>query len=225
MKYIMLFTFLLCTTTIISAQHNLNFGLKIGANLSKIAHIDEPAVFGDVMAFDDLVAFKSGIQAGAQIGYQMNRVELGAELLYEQKGYNSNPGITSFYGEEEAKVLFAYLSLPLLVRYYVVEDLVYLGAGGSLSYLIQAQATYGNTEVNLLDIGLLNRFDAGLLAEVAVKPHERVSIQFRYMHGLSALYDDIQYTDQNGEPLGEVKMKNRSFQLSLTYDLVRAMAN
>ena len=65
-----------------------------------------------------------------------------------------------------------------------------------------------------------NEIDFGLAAGAQYSILEKVNIGFRYTHGFASIYPStIQFTDENGQPLGtsKVNFQNRAFQLSIGY--------
>lgn len=212
-------------TFITQTYGQFSFGLKGGGNLSSVEEVnksDLPDFFEEIIQETE---YLQGVQVGLQATYLSNRFEVAAELLYAQKGYLEKMPQPS--GDiAKAKVRYVYLGIPASFRYYIIDNM-YAGLGGELARLQSAKSTLDGNTIDLLEHEFLpapDRFDFGLLAEIGYRFHERLGVQLRYVHGLSNTMGEIQFTDVNGEPLQSVnyKVQNRSFQLSLTMDLLKS---
>jgi hypothetical protein len=212
--------------TNISAQFTI--GLKAGMNGSTVRMSNEPENPDGMEGFNDLTDPLIGWQAGIHYGYRINNLEINWDMLFAQKGYKyqfDNPFTSA---TEDSEVRYHYLSFPASTRYYIVGGL-YAGLGIETSILLSAIAEDQDGEtIDLIELGdrggiRYNRIDLGPLVEVGIKIKERLGIQLRYIHGINNIFgEEVFFTDINGQPLGtqDVRLRNRSVQLSITADLV-----
>jgi hypothetical protein len=208
----------------------LSVGLKAGGNISTMKFNEEPDYPEGVESFNETVDWLDGIQGGLQFAYKLAPVEFAGEVLYAQKGQRVVDEIFFTSERVETRLRLHYFSLPLITRIYLT-DAFYLGAGGEVSYMIAGKLTNDrdDSSVDILDedtyVLEVNRLDVGVLAEAGFKLPMGIGIQLRYVHSFGDYYNgNLQFTDPNGEPLAEYdpKLRNRSLQLSLTYDLISA---
>jgi hypothetical protein len=220
------FSALLCC----KVQAQFSISLLAGVNASKVVMTDAPELPPGIEGYNDMSEPRLGFQAGAQVSYLENRFGIVSGLIYEQKG-NKIPFQSLSGASNEAVYRYNYLSMPLLGRYNIT-DVIYLGAGFSTSYLLNA--SYANDDIDEIyliqtlggnNLGVeFNRIQINLLSEIGVSITPQVGLNIRYLHGIQNIYDNpITYTDENGEPLNDENSKfyNRSLQLNLTYTLVQ----
>jgi hypothetical protein len=220
------FCFSFIGLTSIDAQFSI--GIKGGMNTSTVKMANEPDLPDGQESFNDTRESLIGWQAGIQYGYRINNLEINWDMLFAQKGYTYVYGNPFTQNTEKTDMRYQYISLPATTRFYITNGF-YAGLGLETSILVSAKSHNEDGEtVDLIEFGErvgleYNRIDFGPLVEIGVKIKDRLGIQLRYVHGINNIYaDDLQFTDINGEPLGEpnIRYRNRSVQLSVTADLV-----
>lgn len=173
------------------------FGIKGGLNIADIVIMNY--INPDV---ESTFRLKAGAHAGFFLyGNVKDRVGLGAELLYSDKGVRVNNNIHLHY-----------IALPLLVHYQLKDNLV-AEAGPELAYMVSARSKLGDestTYNNKLDLSL----DAGFRLSTA-----KLIFGLRYCVGLFNVKEPLDGYAQPG--VEKVKYQNRVLQLSLGYKLWR----
>jgi len=136
------------TDTDTSSDQKFSFGAKAGVNFATITKLDD--VFGGD------VSGRTSFHAGALSEYSFSEKfslqlevlysELGAKLeySYDDYGYDYKVGGGSYFGENSYEL--AYLSIPLLAQYYIIQYLC-LVAGPQVSFLLAANDKWKQTEV------------------------------------------------------------------------------
>lgn len=189
----------------------IDFGVKLGANLSSASNFDigmdpdEPVVLNDATR----LGYQYGIWCDAPVG--LPRLFLRSELQYIQKSWDigGEPGNTpSPYTQ------LHYLSLPLIVQYRLSDFRI--GAGPELSFLVDQSVRLDgkNQGENLLVEE--NKLELGANFDLQYN-WNRWQFSLRYSLDLTPFLE-LTLTDINGEPLAnDAQLKNRALQLSAGY--------
>ncbi len=210
MRYFLL-TFC-CLITLVTAKTQVAFGLKAGANLSTIDKAVLP-LDGSEEGLTIYDAWKARYQAGLWVRIPVaERINVQPEVLFIEKDwYQGNAN------GEDAHVEMQFLSLPVLLQYEWGK--LHLGVGPELTYLVGHESWFrgestGDSNFLLQDVD----FGLGVNADVTYVfgPWE---VSLRYARDVTS-FMEINFTNANGEPLGEVEHRFHSFQLSVGYDLL-----
>lgn len=188
----------------------LKIGVKAGGVLSNIA--------GEGIGFSS-----SGTRDNAKLSYLVGgvlalpiheRFGVQAELLYSKKGLR-------FDGFENEKVRnhYHYLSLPLLLRYRIVERLS-VALGPEVSYLLgayQRSDAFGNSDLNGFS-RTYKPLDIAINLDVQYDLSDKLALGLRYNVGLYDITERIEGVIIDGElSVIDDDVYNRSVQLSLYY--------
>ena len=217
MKKLLLLTVFLFSI-IISAQEadtdtdkdqKFSFGVKAGANFATITNLDE-VLEGDVSG-------RTSFHAGGLGEYSLNEnlslklevlySELGAKLEYSFDNYeydfNTNEfpsriGGGSYFGVNEYEL--AYLSIPLLVQYYIIQYLSFV-AGPQISFLLAANEKWKQTEVigdetftNSGEVDIKDQMksvDVGLAIGANYQFAMGLFFTIRYVLGMTDIFDYV----------------------------------
>ena len=215
-----LLCFLLFNFMDANGQAHKGIGIMAGANISRIQVSNaQVSFFGGTIDLND----DFGWQPGAQIGITATPVvfneqfSLNTGLAYFQRGATTKALDPSALGTQEGLMRLQYLSIPVLARFYPTP-MLFLEAGPQVAYLLDARSKLkGGSESFDLKRTVDNDLDLGLLAGLGVNLHERLSVSLQYYHGLSKVAD-FQFTDANGEAVGNQSWRNRSLQLGLAVE-------
>jgi long-subunit fatty acid transport protein len=203
MKKLLLFTAFTFLFSNINIAQGLSFGAKLGVNFASISNSDSET------------KGRTSFHLGAVAEYAITDKFSGqAEILYSGMGAK-----TEYSDDEESfegKTKLSYISLPLLGKYYVTEDLSIEG-GPQFSFLISANEEYTSTyedfngdtetESGTEDIKKgLSGFDFGFGIGGTYKLENGIFFSLRYVLGLSKLAAS-----------GDGKNKNNVFQISGGY--------
>lgn len=171
------------------------FGIKGGLNLADIVITNY--INPDV---ESTFRLKAGAHAGFFLyGNVKDRIGLGAELLYCDKGVQVNNNIHLHY-----------ITLPFLVHYQLKKNF-FAEAGPELAYMFSAHSKLGDessTYNNRLDLSL----DAGFRLDMP-----KMIFGLRYCVGLFNVKEPFDGYNQPG--VEKIKYQNRVLQLSLGYKL------
>lgn len=175
------------TSLTVSGQNHL-FGVKGGVNISNDKFNDDPIHFET----KNTVSYIRGLT----YEYLLNKhFSLGAELLYEQRGWNvdvptfdelGNPGKTLTNKED-----FSYLSLPIKVGYRIGGKLYgFMNLGAIPARLLSCKVTHPienggavydvYSQYKNYDIAALAEFGGGY----KIKDRIRLFSSFTYQHSL-----------------------------------------
>lgn len=168
------------------------FGVKGGLNISTV-------VGGDVDNTKSLIGFHVGGLAEIHV---VEKFFIQPELLYSAQGTKVDGPLGT-----DADLKLNYLNIPVLAKYYFVENKFSVEAGPQLGILLSAKAN-GN------DIKDLTRStDFGFNLGAGYNFTENFSVGIRYTIGLSPLSDkDIDNTEDYYD-----SAKNSNLALSLAY--------
>lgn len=182
-KLIVMAILLIAGSTQMNAQ--LRLGIKGGVN------------FANVDGGPDGIDYKSktGFHAGAvaEIGFGGN-LAIQPELLYSSQG-------TKVEGAGDFNL--DYVSVPVLVKYYIVSDLLSIEAGPQFSFLVDDS----NDAIDDIGNGGDNKsFDFAVAGGIGLNITKNLFAQARYTIGLTEVSKDAD-------------IKNSVFQLSVGYML------
>ncbi|NBC06833.1 MAG: outer membrane beta-barrel protein [Bacteroidetes bacterium] len=212
MKHLLLPIVLLCAgLTALQAQSAFSFGPVAGVNAGSFRWIDPPN-FAEEEGFQ----FKPGWQAGLHLTYQFtDQLSLSTQPMFVRRGSSS--------GEESVNVRIDYFDLPLLLRVNATEAL-FVEAGGYVGFRLDSRRFNEDgeyAEYSQENYDVLHRdVDAGALLGLGYRLGERASLSLRYSHSVVNLYENIIFTDMNGEAMGDQpKLLQQSVQLLFAYSL------
>lgn len=210
----------LCFAYMNAQTNSVEFGVKAGANLSKITDYTPES------------KYVPGFQAGGFAQYSItDKLRLQTELLFSLEG-----GRSSFNFEDEfqsfmikSDITFGYVNLPVMLQYKLFKGL-HLEAGPQLGYLVLAENAY-ETKFSIGDVGIdekgtesiiddMNRFSLGVNLGLQYDISNRFFVQARYNKGLTKLAKNP-FTDEEGEGAEQDtdfdKVRNQSFSLGFGY--------
>lgn len=166
MKKIIVLAVLLLGTLTASAQ--LKFGIKGGANFSDL----------DGISID--TKMRTGFHFGvlAELKLPAN-FALQPELLYSSQGADVN---------EEAfdDIKYDYITVPVLLKYYLISDLLSIEAGPQFSFLVNDNVDFEDSST----------FDFAALGGVGVDVGQHFFLQGRYVIGLTDATADADVTNK-----------------------------
>lgn len=161
------------------------FGPKVGLNVSHImATGDNSEIFNDTSKMQ----FSSHIGAFAEIVFS-DFFSVQPELLYSIKGSRFTHSDNDDY---RASHVYSYLSLPIIVKYYVT-DKISIEIGPEVAYLLSAKevekdgffSTFYGQEAAYIDLKNETQvFDLGATAGLGYLTDSGFYISLRYNYGL-----------------------------------------
>ncbi|WP_052354140.1 porin family protein [Flectobacillus major] len=196
-KLFVALTLLLVSSVAVQAQ---SIAFKGGYSIADVLVSPEPV---------NVINSKSTFHAGIVVQDWMlsEKVGLQPELLYSLQGFNIG-GV--------GNVGLHYLSLPILVKFPVTEDLSLL-AGPQVSYLI-------NTRIGINDLfsigynGLFKKIDVGLAGGLEYKINDQFSVGGRYILGLVNINKDFKIDDKSNFS-DYFELKNSSAQFYVAFNI------
>mgnify|MGYP003576305024 FL=1 len=191
MKKIILTAIAVAAFSFANAQQT-RFGVKGGLNLSTV-------VGGDVDDTKTLVGFHVGGFAEINI---VEKFFIQPELLFSAQGTKVDGG---FGGDVDFKL--NYLNIPVLAKYYIVDNKFSVEAGPQLGVLLSAKAE----DEDIKDV--TRSVDFGFNIGAGYNFTDNLAVGLRYTIGLSPLTDeDVDNTDDYYD-----SAKNSNLALSLSY--------
>lgn len=161
-------------------------GIKGGLNLATIAGDD----------VDDLVS-RTSFNAGIFMEFPISeRFSFQPELLYSGQGFTmlTRNQDNIFDTDENVEFQLAYLQLPLMAKFYLIEGL-FIEAGPQFGYKLSEKVDSqpldagGETEVNR-DDSYIRDFDTSLALGAGYKFNSGFFVSGRYTYGLTNIYKD-----------------------------------
>ncbi|MBF6607249.1 MAG: PorT family protein [Flavobacterium sp.] len=183
MKNVLIAAIILLGNIAVNAQSLVNFGIKAGPNFANFNGDSE-------IDFNSRTSFHAGLVAEIKAFPNMS---LQPELLYSSQGAKVD-GMDDFNLD--------YVSIPVMVKYYILSDKLSLEAGPQFSFLVDERdeawdGITGNEPDN-------NSFDFALAGGVGLNITQSLFAQARYTIGLT-------------EASKDAEIQNAVFQLSLGY--------
>ncbi len=193
MKKLLTLVSLIGMIMVTQAQQDIHFGIKGGLNISSISG-------KDVENPDARTSFHGGIMAEIPI---TEKFSFQPEFLYSSLGIKEN--------DENAELKLNYLTLPLMVKYYVADNFS-LEIGPQIGLLLSADAKVeGEGEGDVKD--LFKDFDAAINFGVGYKLDNGLNFGARYNLGLIKIFDSFDsFADED-----DIKAYNSVFQISIGY--------
>jgi len=163
MKKVLLFV-LLCGIS--SAQAQIKFGIKAGANFSDL----------------DAVNFKTDMRTGFHFGAILEvklpgSLALQPELLYSSQGAKVNSAALD-------EIQYDYITVPVLVKYYLIKDVLDIELGPQFSFLVNDDVN-SNFLGSSFDASDSSTFDFAAIGGVGVDIGAHIFLQGRYVYGLT----------------------------------------
>lgn len=177
----LIFALFLIGLTNVNAQL-LQIGLKGGVNFSNYSGGDIEGV-----DFNNVTNFHFGVVTELKL---LENFALQPELLYSTQGSELKNL------DDQIKNELGYLSLPVLIKFYLTSDQLSLEAGPQFSFLVNERG-----DVDLYDS---NSFDFGVAAGLSYKITKGLFLSGRYVAGLTDVKKDAD-------------VKNSLIQFSLGY--------
>jgi hypothetical protein len=182
------------------AQSLIDFGGKAGLNLATQAADDGVST----------LSYKPGLSAGFYIRYTKITTALQMELLFSQQG-----SVIS-YQNEKYRANFNYVILPLLYRVSLKNNWN-IQAGTQAGFLMCAKSDFHPVIhapfAEQTYTKAYRKADVGLVLGGGWTWQQKISVDIRYYFGLTGI-DKYE---------GVVQTKNRMFQLSVSYPIVKGI--
>ncbi len=165
---------------------DIRFGAKAGLNLATI----QP----DLTDAATRTTFHLGGVAEISV---LDKLSIQPELLYSAQGATDE-------SDDDEVVKLDYITLPILAKYYVTEDLS-LEAGPQLGFLLNAEVEDDGDTIDLKDN--TKSTDIGFALGLGYKMENGINFGARYFLG-----SDINDIEEDND-----KISNRVFQFSIGY--------
>lgn len=139
------------------------------------------------------------------------KLRLRTELIFVSKG-------NKFETTDLVKSRLGYINFPMLLQYLISPRLA-VELGPEIGYLLTAKLK--SPGVDPLEVtGTYNEFDLGINGGIRYFLSDLASINLSYTHGFAKVRE-LTVFDVTAFPTGTADYFNRSFQLSLSYRLVK----
>lgn len=174
-----------------SNAQEVKFGAKAGLSVTTVT--------GGEFSAGSKVGFHVGGLAEIKFG---EKFAIQPELLYSTKGASY-----SLFGLDQ-KVNYSYIDIPVMVKYYVIENLS-IEAGPQVGVLMSAKAETDGESVDIKDDS--KGIDFGFNIGAGYKLSNGIMFQARYCLGLADVSEDVEGAVVN------YNEKNNGFQISVGY--------
>ncbi|GEP52087.1 hypothetical protein FNO01nite_27590 [Flavobacterium noncentrifugens] len=157
------------------------FGLKAGPNF---ADLDGEGLYN--------TKTKTGFHFGALL-----QIKAGSNFFIQPEVLYSTQGSKVKLGDlEDEKINYDYVTVPVVLKYYILSDLLSLEAGPQFAFLVN--------DNKKLDLDDPTSFDFGVVGGLGVDITSHIFVQGRYVVGLTDISSDAD-------------VKNRVIQFSVGY--------
>jgi hypothetical protein len=191
MKKISLIALMICSSTVLFAQHLPTWGIKGGINLASWHHADKDVQ--DVL--ESRLGFHVGILSHNHIS---NKIAIQPELQFSTQGTEVERG------DNDIEYRTSYLNVPVMIQ-YMFDNGFRVEAGPYVGFLLGAKdVSSSGTEIDAKDD--YKKVDAGVGVGLNYLSYSGFGVGGRYNFGLANINDR----------LGD-KIQNRVFQLSVFY--------
>ena len=159
-----LFLVVVCATALVTANAQVKFGLKAGANFASITDLD-----GTKM--------KVGINGGVQVGVRINDMfSFAPEAVYSSQGVKAEEG--------DGSINLNYINVPLLLQYNNPSGF-FAHTGPQLGLLMSAKSKFGGESMDIKD--QMNSTDFAWVIGAGFATQSGFGFNARYNIGLSKL--------------------------------------
>jgi opacity protein-like surface antigen len=207
----------------------LNFGVKVGGNLSTISGMvseDSGLNWGDLASADASQAMKLGLNAGVYAEYMvLPLLGIQVEANFSMQGVNTEATASSSLLGVSATTNTAYkanyVTVPILAKVHFMNIRAYAGPqfGFATGFNTTTKTVTGdntNTQDNTLEAGDYSSFDLSLVVGAQYKLTNNIGVDARYNIGMTNVFPAVK--DNNGEVLTEAWGKQGVLQLGVFYE-------
>lgn len=191
MKKILL-ALVVLTTTVLSSQAQVQFGLKAGANFYTL---------GGDNAEGENINSKIGLNAGGIVNIPVSaKFKVQPEVVFSIQGAKEDDGGALNFN-------FNYINIPIMAQIYATEGL-YFELGPQVGFLLKADLKDETSGVTQDVKDQLKSTDFGLGLGAGYRMTSGLGFNARYNLGLSNIIDDQSSGDE---------LKNRGFQIGVSF--------
>jgi opacity protein-like surface antigen len=207
----------------------LNFGVKVGGNLSTISGMvseDSGLNWGDLASADASQAMKLGLNAGVYAEYMvlpLLGIQVEANFSMQGVSTEASAGSNALGGSIESTTTHSvnYVNVPILAKVHFMSLRAFAGPqlGFSLGYNTTTKTVIGdntNTQKATLEDDNYNSFDLSFVVGAQYKLTNNLGIDARYNIGLSNVFPAIK--DGDGEVITEAWGKQGVLQLGVFFE-------
>lgn len=207
----------------------INFGVKVGGNLSTISGMvseDSYLDWGDLASMDTSQSMKLGLNAGVYAEYMvLPLLGVQVEANFSMQGVNTlataASGILGASGSVDMAYNVNYVTVPILAKIHLLKFRAYAGPqfGFATGFNTITDTTVGettNTQEVVLEDGDYSSFDLSLVVGAQYKLTSNIGIDARYNIGLTDVFPAVK--DDAGEVLTEGWGKQGVVQVGVFYE-------
>lgn len=195
--------------SLLPLQAQFSLSLSAGMNHSNVDKSDSYALN---------TALKQGLYVALTPAYALNeKLSIRADLQYSDKGYSVVDGLVT-----ELKTRPVYLDIMPAVE-YKLNALLSAGLGFNAALLLGEKVKHEGGEWQEILASIYTSNDFGVFADLKAT-HKNFFVTIRYNHGLKDV-NNIGFTDENGEPLNDISLRNRNWQFGAGYTYTFASKN
>ncbi|WP_118973678.1 porin family protein [Taibaiella koreensis] len=174
---------LLAASSAVYAQSPLRFGVKAGANISRIGIANSNVSMGKPSS-----SFGPGVYAGGLLeisGPAGSKLKGQIEALYSyhtvKNTYASGPA------KVEQKTNLSQISVPLMIRYFPIPSLSF-NAGASVNFNVASKTKVGEVTLDHGDLDDLQTIQVGVLAGATYYIYKGFFVDARYNYFFGSVY-------------------------------------
>jgi outer membrane protein W len=216
MKNLIIILLIILSSLSIYGQNHF-IGFKGGGSITNI--------YSSEILSDLDISNRFGFRGGLTYDYKLNKsIELGADILYSQRGYRPHIQFTDQFGNpinEPSTFLwyYNYLSVPLTVGLTTGNQVNgFINLGFVPSVLIDAKVARKGEEL-LNSHNQITKYDLGGLLEIGgryrLSEKTQLNLSLAYQQSFNTL------TNENFSPLAELKHWGVTLSLGIRYDMRR----
>lgn len=220
---------LVATLLVTGAFAQINFGVRLGGNLSTIKGMvaeDTGLDWGDLASANLSQAMKLGLNAGIYAEYMvLPLVGVQVEANFSMQGVNTEANASSglLGGGVQSSTTYSvnYVTVPILAKVHLMQLRAYAGPqiGFVTGFNTTTKTTVGdntNTQDATLEEDAYNSLDFSFVIGAQYRLTNNIGIDARYNIGLTNVFPAIK--DGNGEVLTEAWGKQGVLQLGVFFE-------
>ena len=207
----------------------INFGVKVGGNLSTISNMvgeDSGLDWGDLAKTDASQAMKLGLNAGVYAEYMvMPLLGVQVEANFSMQGVNTeataSSGLLGVSATTNTAYSVNYVTVPILAKVHFMNIRAYAGPqfGFATGFNTTTKTVTGdntNTQEDTLEAGDYSSFDLSLVVGAQYKLTNNIGVDARYNIGMTNLFPAVK--NDKGEVLTEAWGKQGVLQVGVFYE-------
>jgi hypothetical protein len=193
----------------------ISLGVKGGMNFSTLTRSKtipvQTSSGSSILLGEGNPSYRRGFNVGGFVAIKVPFIGIQAEVLYSRQGVINEGSVASGLGNYKTTVTLNYVSIPLLLQFYIIPKTLNFEIGPQFSFLSNAKQVTDFASLSssgeTIDLNNINDTDVGLAIGAGLKiPKLPLGINARYILGFKETFSN--HPDNK-------KLRNGVFQVSI----------